>query len=846
MDRLDTCHCCEPALPATPLSIWNRPGRSSLACRVGSFASFRAAMLAALARELPELTTRTTDDHGITLIELWAALGDVLTFYQERIANEARLRTALHRSSVRMLAGHLAYQPRPGLSAETDLALTLDDGAALVIQAGVRVMSLPGAGEQPQVFETLEPCHGIAALNRLRARPVPEPDRPLSAGRDRALLLDGGPAIVAGDRLVFWTGDALEEKRVVAVLPEAGLRRLVWSPPLARDLPPAPAPITHGHAHRIRRSLRFFGWNAPESHSSYDPGRYDPATGRWDPPPAWQKVSLLGRLGLPEAATGPAPPTWPLDGEIEGLTPGTKLLVQNGDVVRLATVTSVAEAPRQLGPLEATVTVLTLSGVTGLAIGDRRTAHVLEVEPDALAFQDRAWPPRIAGGRLTLDPDPGVPIERGRRLLVDDGKGRVHAAEVTGSAVLGDGTRAVDFSPALPAAIDADDATLWGNVARAGHGETQPPETLGDGDGGAVFQSWTLGKPDLSRRPSARSTLGEPELTLLADGVRWQPVASLYGEKPDATVFRLAERDDRKARLTFGDGRTGARLPTGSGNVVARYRRGSGLAGLVAAHRLGILLNRPPGLRDATNPAPAEGGADPETAGDARAKAPASVRTFGRIVALDDFARVATASGEIAKARADRVWRGLDGSVHLTVAAEGGSPLSPVAMARLHAALDAARDPNRVLLVQNALAVPIVVEARLVVGPSCLRAAVLEAAAARLLEHLSFARAELGRPLHASRIITVLQATDGVDGVDLDRLHFKGWSSWSPAALAARGATSAPGQPHLRLFGARPAQAALADPLAAPLLAAGHEVIPAELATLARSDLALSATGGMG
>jgi len=82
--------------------------------------------------------------------------------------------------------------------------------------------------------------------------------------------------------------------------------------------------------------------------------------------------------------------------------------------------------------------------------------------------------------------------------------------------------------------------------------------------------------------------------------------------------------------------------------------------------------------------------------------------------------------------------------------------------------------------------------------------------------------------------------------VDLDVLHFKGWTAWSPAALATRGATGAPDQPHLRLFGARPAAQAGADPIVAALLAAGAEVIPAELATLADGDLTLSATGGLG
>ncbi|MEZ5863397.1 MAG: hypothetical protein R3D25_04735 [Geminicoccaceae bacterium] len=663
---------------------------------------------------------------------------------------------------------------------------------------------------------------------------------------DRAILLDGGPPLAAGDRLAFWTAAALEEKRVVEVLPEDGLRRLVWSPPLAQDLPPAPAATTDGRAHRIRRSLRFFGWDAPSSYPAYDPGKYNAATKKWNPPPAWQTEDLTGRLALPETSTTSAPLTWPLDGKVEGLTAGCRLLIQHGNAVRLATVTSVAEAPRELGPLKATVTVLTLSGAAGLGITDRRTAHVLEVEPEALTFRTHSYPQVITGGRVTLWPDPGVAIERGRRVLIDDGKGRVHAARVTGTTALDTGPLAVDFTPALPAAIDAEKAVLWGNVARAGHGETQPPETLGDGDGAALFQAWALGKPELSRRASAKSAMGEPELTLLVDGVRWQAVESLYGKAADAAVFRLAEGDDRKALVTFGDGQRGARLPSGRGNVVAHYRKGRGLAGLVAAHQLNILLNRPPGLRDATNPAPAEGGADPETLDQARENAPVSVRTFGRIVSLEDFAWLATASGEIAKARATWVWRGLERSVHLTVAAQGGGALGAEAMARLHAALTAARDPNHALLVENALPVPITVAAKLVVLPDFVRETVLETARARLLDRLSFAHAELGRPLHASQVITELQAVDGVDGVDLDVLHFKGWTGWSPAALAARGATGAPDQPHLRLFAARAKTQAGVDPIVAALLAAGAEVVPPELATLADRDLTLTATGGIG
>ncbi len=92
----DTCHCCKPPTGGTPVAIDNRPGLSAVAYRVGTFATFRQAMFQAIPRsaELRDLRTRHSDDYAITILELWAAIGDILTFYQERTANEAFLRTA--------------------------------------------------------------------------------------------------------------------------------------------------------------------------------------------------------------------------------------------------------------------------------------------------------------------------------------------------------------------------------------------------------------------------------------------------------------------------------------------------------------------------------------------------------------------------------------------------------------------------------------------------------------------------------------------------------------------------------------------------------------------------------
>ena len=125
-----TCGCCQPPAPRTPQAVANRPGLPAVRYRVGTFASFREAMVEAAAGR-PELrgwTSREPDDFGMALLAMWAWIGDVLTFYQERVANEAFIRTALLPESVRRLAGLLGYEPAPGAAAIADLAFTLDDG----------------------------------------------------------------------------------------------------------------------------------------------------------------------------------------------------------------------------------------------------------------------------------------------------------------------------------------------------------------------------------------------------------------------------------------------------------------------------------------------------------------------------------------------------------------------------------------------------------------------------------------------------------------------------------------------------------------------------------------------
>ena len=199
------CGCCVGTQALTPATVFNRPGLPALAYRVGTHGSFFETMKSRLAtvevdgvgadaqtaqtwRPLRALTTRDRSDFSIALLDGWATVADLLSFYQERIANEGYLRTATERRSVLELARLVGYTPRPGVAASVYLAYTLDDNQteATVIAAGARSQSLPGPGETPQSFETSEDLLARREWNNLQVRR----QRPQNITLATALLID--------------------------------------------------------------------------------------------------------------------------------------------------------------------------------------------------------------------------------------------------------------------------------------------------------------------------------------------------------------------------------------------------------------------------------------------------------------------------------------------------------------------------------------------------------------------------------------------------------------------------------------------------------------------------------
>jgi hypothetical protein len=221
------CGCCTGIATMTPASIENRPGLAALRYRVGTHGRFFASMKARLPmievvapgkdnqtlesfRPLQALTTRDPADPAIAMLDAWATVADVLTFYQERIANEGYVRTATERRSLVELSRLVGYAPRAGVSSSVFVSYTLDDNQAdpVEIAIGARSQSIPGPGQLPQSFETSEVLLARREWNDLQVRRQ-RPQR-IDATTIASLptLYAAGTAtgVLAGDLLLFRFG----------------------------------------------------------------------------------------------------------------------------------------------------------------------------------------------------------------------------------------------------------------------------------------------------------------------------------------------------------------------------------------------------------------------------------------------------------------------------------------------------------------------------------------------------------------------------------------------------------------------------------------------------------------
>jgi hypothetical protein len=306
-DSACSCGCCAGVDVETPSAIDNRPGLSAVSYRAGTYARFKesiAAGLSSAARPaLHGLRERGDDDFTIALADSFSVMADVLTFYQERLINEAFLRTATERGSVLQLSRLLGYELAPGVAADTWLAFTLEEARGAPSQAprpvtipvGAKVQSIPGPDELPLTFETVAAIEARVERNAISVQT--RESQPIVFGGTELYLEGTGHQLAPGDVIVI-VGEERESFRgsenwdvrlLRAVEPDERRRltRIAWLEGLGTTDPRVEPAALGVRLYVFRQRAALFGHNAPDARLMAKEGTNlalvaNPQTGEWD------------------------------------------------------------------------------------------------------------------------------------------------------------------------------------------------------------------------------------------------------------------------------------------------------------------------------------------------------------------------------------------------------------------------------------------------------------------------------------------------------------------------------------------------------------------------------------
>lgn len=833
---LDDCGCCAGRSADEPTPIDNRPGLTTLHARLGTHASFKQAMLASLAAPpaLDKLRTRDDTDPAIALLDAFAMSLDVLCFYQERIANEGYLRTATERRSVLELARTIGYELSPGLAASTRLAFGMETSPGapqrITLPIGTRAQSIPGPDEMPQIFETVEAIEARPAWNALQVRTTSL--RPLVGSTD-VDLVGIATALAAGDMLLFVAGErrdgsnpkAWEVRRITRVQVDfdAQRTRVFFAEAIGTKVGFLPASRIELFVMRQRAGI--FGFNAPDWKSLADETKASylqladkselsagdrlewPDFSIYAPtyPEAYKPMMLGGMLRGPGGGSGKVTALigsgWPLGVELNRSTDRIDLdMVYRGVVgaswvvltspsgAELFNVTQATEAARAQYLLSGKTTRLQLGGASLAQFASALRHTMVFAQSEGLQQAESPIPEPLPRNTLGIDA-PLDGLVKGRWVSVT---GKVwHAADQIDTAFSSElarisnvdlANRTISFDDDLANPYQRRSVTINANVASATHGETRA-EVLGSGDASKPLQRFVLQQSPLTHVSAKNADGAASTLTIRVNDVKWEEVPALYGQGATDRIFATQQGDDGRTGVQFGNGSQGARLPTGTENVVARYRIGTGRAGLVKAGQISLLMSRPLGLRDVINPAAPEGAEDPQSLASARGGAPVTVLTLDRIVSVRDFEDFARGFKGIARARADWLWDGEKRIVHLSVAGTDGRPVSMTSDVHINLrhAIDAARHADVAVRLASLEARSFGLQAKLAIDPAFEPDKVKQAVRNALQVAFSFDAMDFARTVSAAQVIAVIQRVRGVVALDLDHLGF----AWAPPKTVA-------------------------------------------------------------
>jgi len=211
------------------------------------YEGYRQAMLNQIPLLLPNWTDRSESDFGVALVELFAYVADILSYYQDRVANEAYLATATQRRSVTELLRLIDDQIDPGLSAT---AFIHGEVTADVTVTGTnlpyRLKTAGVPGEPDQNFEITRDFSFKQLNHRIDLTALPN----LAAGTTAIELARANHALAEGAAVYLeeettLPDGSIQRRRspmlIIVQVQAAGVNTdaISWLPPLPEPFDPA-------------------------------------------------------------------------------------------------------------------------------------------------------------------------------------------------------------------------------------------------------------------------------------------------------------------------------------------------------------------------------------------------------------------------------------------------------------------------------------------------------------------------------------------------------------------------------------------------------------------------------
>jgi Baseplate J-like protein len=409
-----TCGCCAGISAQTPQPITNLPGQPAISYRTGTWAIFKDSMLARLSSAdypaLAALKTRDDDDFTIAFLDATSVVLDILTFYQERLANESYLRTAVQLQSLTELSRLIAYQPAPGIAASVYLAFTLKSAPGLppdpstppiTIPAGTQVQSIPGQGQTPQTFETSAPVPAKADWNAL---PVQTGQPWVPENGDSGMYLEGVAAQLQPGDLILLIGDERATVSPSSPLWSVNLLTSVTADTTnnrtwikwAGQLATATLPVQHPKVYAFRQRASLFGYNAIDPHL-LDTKHTTVSTLLNSAGTEWANLNPTATIDLDSAYSKITTNSW-----LALLQPDSSVTTSPSGDISLYNASSIAPVSRSAFGLSAKITRVAPDTTTNLAKFNPRNTMVF-AQSDQLAPNEEPFDHPLYGTQLDLE-----------------------------------------------------------------------------------------------------------------------------------------------------------------------------------------------------------------------------------------------------------------------------------------------------------------------------------------------------------------------------------------------------------------------------------------------------------